>query len=89
MNEELTEIVRASVIQNGVFSVKPNTFHANSETSTEASSNNTSSNENTTITLQKGVFRVNCVDCLDRTNVTMFLIGYINFEVEANFTCNI
>jgi hypothetical protein len=29
---------------------------------------------------QEGVFRTNCIDCLDRTNVIQGLLGRINFE---------
>ena len=31
--------------------------------------------DETTYTLQKGVFRVNCIDCLDRTNNVQLTIG--------------
>ena len=32
--------------------------------------------EKTVLTLQKGVFRVNCLDCLDRTNLVQSKIAY-------------
>jgi phosphatidylinositol-bisphosphatase len=33
--------------------------------------------EDTTYTLQQGVFRINCIDCLDRTNNVQSTIGLI------------
>jgi len=31
----------------------------------------------TTTTLQKGVFRINCIDCLDRTNNVQLTLGMV------------
>lgn len=37
--------------------------------------------------LQTGVIRVNCVDCLDRTNTAQFALGKcaLGFQVSPNF----
>ncbi|VDN00841.1 unnamed protein product [Thelazia callipaeda] len=32
--------------------------------------------------LQRGIFRTNCVDCLDRTNVTQFAIGKVSLGLQ-------
>ena len=34
---------------------------------------------------QRGVFRVNCVDCLDRTNVVQTAIARIVMETQVNY----
>ena len=34
------------------------------------------------IFLQKGVFRVNCIDCLDRTNVVQTALGKAVIEIQ-------
>ena len=34
---------------------------------------------------QQGVFRVNCLDCLDRTNIVQSSIGRIVLEVQVRF----
>ena len=34
------------------------------------------------ICLQKGVFRVNCIDCLDRTNVVQTALGKAIMEIQ-------
>jgi hypothetical protein len=34
---------------------------------------------------QQGVFRVNCLDCLDRTNIVQSSIGRIVLEVQVQF----
>ncbi|XP_056004928.1 phosphatidylinositide phosphatase SAC2-like isoform X2 [Ostrea edulis] len=39
-------------------------------------------NKNNTICEQRGVFRVNCVDCLDRTNVSQTAIARIVMETQ-------
>lgn len=35
-----------------------------------------------TICMQKGVFRVNCIDCLDRTNVVQTALGKAVMEMQ-------
>lgn len=35
---------------------------------------------------QKGVFRINCVDCLDRTNVVQTAIARIVIETQVRYS---
>jgi hypothetical protein len=37
---------------------------------------------NTTSSLQQGVFRINCIDCLDRTNSVQLTIGMVVLTMQ-------
>lgn len=39
------------------------------------------SSEDTVLSLQQGVFRTNCIDCLDRTNVVQSLLARRNLTL--------
>ena len=36
---------------------------------------------------QRGVFRINCVDCLDRTNIVMTAIAKAVMDIQVTFFC--
>lgn len=50
-------------------------FHSGSEPSSINSNNQNSNVTKKKRSLQQGVLRTNCIDCLDRTNAAQFLMG--------------
>ncbi|XP_074039446.1 polyphosphoinositide phosphatase FIG4 isoform X2 [Leptinotarsa decemlineata] len=64
----LAEIARNAVMKVGIFHNKPQ--YQSQKSGTVVGQNN-----NTLGSLQTGIVRTNCVDCLDRTNTAQFAIG--------------
>lgn len=64
----LADIARNAVMKVGIFHNKPKYFSQRTGTVVGQYKNNFSS-------LQTGIIRTNCVDCLDRTNTAQFAIG--------------
>ena len=42
-----------------------------------------------TICEQRGIFRTNCIDCLDRTNVVQSAIARVVLEIQVTITARI
>ena len=41
----------------------------------------------TVVSVQKGVFRTNCIDCLDRTNVVQSLLAHKSLQEQLQVCC--
>jgi len=73
----LYDIAESCIEQTGIFqNFKPLFCNENKKF------NKTFSSKNSTSTRQNGIVRVNCVDCLDRTNTAMFVIGKCAFAYQ-------
>lgn len=81
----LYDIAESCVTQTGIFqNFKPlySNEYASSVLKSQHHAQNMFDNDGKPFTKQRGIVRVNCVDCLDRTNTAMYVIGKCAFAYQ-------